>query len=235
MFANYNARQTNVAKKTIKIMMNELSQTWKTFLKKQRYNVQLFIARKKFYVKQKKKSNKFVSLIKYNYIKNYKFMIKQKIENIDFFDKIKKLIETYHRATCVKFSKKKVWHTTKLQFDLIKIENLLWKLLHQKLKIEVNWHWLKEIKRMCSIHEQIFTIYYIFFECFVVDAMWQKIKNVWIYLCLEKIKIFQNVSKLIVYMTFCSLKTTSLNKRKWNIVFRTTIWIIWKIYLFHSF
>ena len=133
------------------------------------------------------------------------------------------------------FQKKKIWHAAKSQFDLIKIENLFWKLLYQKLKIEINWYWLEKIKKICFIHDQIFTIYYIFFECFVVDAMWQEIKNVWIYLCFEKIKIFQNVSKLIVYMTFCSLKTTNLNKRKWNIVFRTTIWIIWKIYLFHSF
>ena len=55
MFANYNVRQTNVVRKTIKIMMSELSQTWKTFLEKQRYNIQLFIVRKEFYVRQKKK------------------------------------------------------------------------------------------------------------------------------------------------------------------------------------
>ena len=103
------------------------------------------------------------------------------------------------------------------------------------MKIKINWHWLDEIKRTCSIHEQIFTVYHIFSECFVVDAIWQEMQNIWTYLCLEKIKISQNVSELIAYMTFCSLKTTNLNKRRWEIVFRTTMWIIWKIYLSHFF
>lgn len=126
MFVSYNVRQANAARRTIRIMMSELSQKWKIFLKKQHNNIQLYIVRKKFYVKQKrKKSNKFIFLFKYKYIKDYKFMIKQRIENIDFSNKIKEFIKTYHKITCVKFSEREIWHVTKSQFNLIKVENLL--------------------------------------------------------------------------------------------------------------
>ena len=144
-FSICNAKQTNAMKSIIRNLMIKLSNEWKMFITSKFNDDVINYSRLKYYVRLwKKKENKSIFFTQFDYIKTYKTLIRQRIENVDFFAKIQKLIEVFHRVSNDKLNSNQLWQIVKTQFDISKVEDLLWRFLHQKVKIEVNWKWLKK-------------------------------------------------------------------------------------------
>ena len=235
IFFNYNSRRIETMKTTIRNMMISLSNEWiKLMSLKSEKNIMKY-ARSKHYVRLwKEKNDKLIFLHKFDYIKIYKTLMQQRIEDVNFFVRVKEFIDAFHRVIDERLISDRLWQTIKTRFDIFKVENLLWRLLHQKIKIEMNWKWLKKSQRFCLIHDVFFTLQHIWVKCSVTKIVWQKMKKIWKYFDTFKFVQSNTVSELIVFMTICFIITESTVKR-WNIIYQTTMWAIWKIYLFHFF
>ena len=236
IFSTCNVRQTNAMKSIIRNLMIKLLNKWKMLITSKFNDDVIDYSRSEYYVRLwKKKENKFTSLTQFDYIKTYKTLIRQKIEDVDFFARIQKFIEVFHRVSSDKLNSNQLWQIAKTQFDISKVENLLWRFLHQKVKVEVNWEWLKKSQRSCLIHEILFTLHHIWIKCNVTKTIWQKMKEIWEYLDIFKIVISNTIFELIVFMTVCFITTKKVIARRWKITYQIAVWAIWKTYLSHFF
>jgi len=110
------------------------------------------------------------------------------------------------------------------------------RLLHQKVKVGIDWEWLYQTQRSCPIHGQFFTIYHIWIECSVAEAVWQEMKDIWEYLSTTKAVLPHTVPELIAYMALCPVHAAAgTGIRRWQVLYQTAVWALWKAYLSHSF
>ena len=82
----------------------------------------------------------------------------------------------------------------------------------------------------------MFTIYHIWIECTVAEAVWQEMKEIWEFLSIIKSRIPVFIDELIVFMALCPVHAAAQSGgRRWEITYQTAVWIIWKAYLSHFF
>ena len=90
---------------------------------------------------------------------------------------------------------------------------------------------------MCFIYHINQFSFYIWFECTIIDVVWIEFRQTWKrfdhYKFLEFEIMIQLITLLIVNSFFIVEQRTL--RRKLNILFFMTMWILWKTHLIHNF
>ena len=82
----------------------------------------------------------------------------------------------------------------------------------------------------------MFTIYHIWIECTVAEAVWQEMKEIWEFLSTIKSRIPVSIDEFIAFMALCPVHAAAQSGgRRWEITYQTAVWTIWKAYLSHFF
>ena len=132
MLEFYNEKKKNVARISIRIMMNVLSNSWKALLQLfSKINVFIEFQRKEFFVHLKEKNaDKSTFLRKFNFYKKYKIFVKNRLNELNFSKRVKGSLQMYHNVIEVKIDVEQLWQEAQNKFVTAKIDDLLWRFLH---------------------------------------------------------------------------------------------------------
>ena len=175
-----------------------------------------------------KKEAKFTSL---NFTSAYKLFRDYKLRQVDYNERAIQPLAAYKRMTGEeKTSATLLWRAARDNLTIPKAGDLLWRLLHDKNPTGHELHWLPVEKRVCPIHGSELTKQHIFIDCEVAQAVTQEMDEIWAYLGSQEEMV--RPTEMYGMMALMALGIGRKHeRRRWNTLFRTAMWCLWKCYL----
>ena len=223
----FNPRQRDRAKKSIQLLINTLPGDWTALL----------TPATTWSPENPRREDVFVGarpIIDINFTRAYRAIIEKKLKGINFNERTKAPLKAFKEKTGVRTTPERLWHTARVQFDIPKADNFLWRLLHQKVITERSLDWIPAPRQDYPIHRCDLTIYHIFIECTVASAVWEELGAIWLHVDRTFFISLRSVNEFIACMAMSSVLYKP-RRRWWLILYQTAIWSLWKVYLSYLF
>jgi len=187
--------------------------------------------RKEFFLGSKEKP---IYLEDVNFRKAYKLILAGKLQSTNFTDRIEGPILAYQRRFGQRVTADRMWAAARNKFGTPRIGDLLWRLLHKKVRTGTDLAWMPLARQLCPIHNVDHSIEHIWLSCTVSKAVWEEFATIWGRLSPTPAAETVTINEMIAFMAL-SPKLNGIQRRRWDILYQTAIWSLWKCYLSHSF
>ena len=225
------ATQAKCRAKEIIALCNDFPQAWKDLLHSGNTVTGPLSLRKELCLFVE---NKHFDIAKCSFRTCYRAILAWKCRNVDFSEQTRGPARAYAMITGRKISDQEVWKAARNQFVLPKSGDLLWRLLHNKVRTGKRLTWLSKEQQHCPIDGCDLTIEHIWIECLTAQAVWQEFSALWEFFGTGKANIPKNKNELLALWAVGPYKSR-LTNRRWRILYTTLVWCLWKAYLSFSF
>lgn len=115
-----------------------------------------------------------------------------------------------------------------------KCGDLLWRLLHGRVRVGDKLPFLEIDKRMCPHCNTKYTLKHLWLECPIAKTVWREFKTIWRNIATENPMVPIEFDELVGFMAIPP-DTDKAAALRWRIMYGEVVWTLWKYYLTHNF
>lgn len=175
---------------------------------------------------------KQLTLLTYKEI--YNLRLATVLENCNFSKKTEGPLKAFNDMVGWSPKEDKLWIATRNTSFKGKVGDLLWRLIHQKVRTGPDLTWINREKHECPIDGQPLTPTHLWIECAGAKAVWGLFVEMIGALGYKVVHTPSSLNEVIALFAFCPAKGGT-KERQWYILYSTAMWCIWRSWLSFSF
>lgn len=167
--------------------------------------------------------------------KVYQTLMDKKLRSIRLGSKAPEVLDAYFRRTGVLLREAQLWRAARKTFHIPKAGDLLWRLIHDKVRTGERLDFIDERLQKCPLHQNDLSISHIWLGCSVAKEIWAEAKLIWSRLGSEvQFLVPRNRYELAAFLAIPARDTTKAERSRWRTIYQVACWTIWKAYLSFS-
>jgi hypothetical protein len=112
------------------------------------------------------------------YKKAYKLLMARKLQDISLDVRADRIAVDYQNRFGIVIPTKRIWKAAHKFTALLKSGDLLWRMLHDKIKTGSELDWLPEVVQRCPIHSCSLSLRHIWVKCEVALEVWYEAAHI---------------------------------------------------------
>lgn len=185
---------------------------------------------------------KMAPLHKFRFREIYRQLVSQKTKDVNYDARVQPILQIYTNHTGKRGNLAMIWRAARHEFLTPKQGDLLWRLLHAKVKIGQDLHWLPRESQICPNCIIPSSIEHLWIECPAAQHLWCLVRTIW-----DKAwditdpntakPAFPQIESRHDLACWLALAPVSdrFHARRWKVLFGTAVWSIWISYLRWSY
>ncbi len=229
--------------KTIDILMKNLSQEWMNLLRNaSNAKLTTWIIETMFQhwemirtTAARRKEWKKLQHVIYKWV--YKALMQIKIIEYFLNNRIMTIVTKMQRKLSRDVRSTELWKTIRNYKRVSKVNDLLYRLLLDVVKIESALSWETMKTQRCSLNDENQTIEHLWINCDIAQAMWNEFEATYATISRERVTRTRSTNRrnLVELFAIDSDLTGQYDRIRWHILYSKTVWQLWKLYLNNQF